>query len=260
VSEIVFMKRLVWSAAAWLLLTAPLVAHAADGFVTGNVSMRAGPDTQYPLIYTVPEGSAVSVQGCTSGWEWCDVIVSGNRGWVSGYYIQYQYQNQPVALPSYGAQIGVPIVSFVIATYWNNYYRNRPFYGQRNSWYSRPIPHRPPPRPVRPPSGHRPPPPGHRPPPAKPRPPVNRPQPKPPAGNRPKPQPKPQPRPPANRPQPGQRPPPKPSQPGNGASKPRPTQPGNTPPANKPGGSRPTPPPNGQGRPKPNPPGNNGGQ
>ena len=190
------MKHLVWSAAISLLLAAPTVAYAADGYVTGNVSMRAGPDAQYPLILTIPAGSAVSVQGCTAGWEWCDVIVPGNRGWVSGYYIQYQYQNQPVVLPTYGAQIGIPIVSFVIATYWNNYYRNRPFYSQRNSWYSRPIPHRPPPRPARPPSGHRPPP-------AKPRPPVNPPpRPKPPTDHRPKPQPKPQPRPPGNRPAP----------------------------------------------------------
>ena len=237
------MKRLVWFAALSLLLATPLLAHAADGYVTGNVNLRAGPDGQYPLIFTIPAGSAVSVQGCTSGWEWCDVIVRGNRGWVDGYYIQYQYQNRPVALPDYGAQIGVPIVTFVIATYWNNYYRNRPFYRQRNSWYSRPIPHRPPPRPI-----HRLPT-GHRPPPAKPRPPVNRPtRPKPPATN----PPKPQPRPPANRPPAGQRPKPQPTPPGNG-------------PGNKPGGNRPTTPPKGQPgkpnpKPYPNPSGNNGGQ
>jgi len=259
------MKRLVWSAAISLLLAAPVVAHAADGYVTGNVSMRAGPDSQYPLILTIPAGAAVSVQGCTTGWEWCDVIVPGGRGWVDGYYIQYQYQNQPVALPAYGAQIGVPIVTFVIATYWSNYYRNRSFYSQRNVWYSRPIPHRPPPRPTYPP--------GHRPPPPKPRPPGTRPpHTKPPANNRPKPpprpqpkpkpQPKPQPRPPGNRPQPGQRPPPGSTKPGNGAAQPRPTQPSKGPP-NKPAGSPPAAPPKGQQgkpQPKPNPTGNNGGQ
>ena len=250
------MKRLVWSAVASLLLAVPLAAYAADGYVTGNVNMRAGPDVGYPLVDQLPAGTGVSVQGCTSGWEWCDVISSssGSRGWVAGNFIQYQYQNQPVVLPTYGAQIGIPIVSFVIATYWNNYYRNRSFYSQRNSWYSRPIPHRPPPRPTRPPSGHRPPP-------AKPRPPVNRPpRPKPPTDHRPKPQPKPQPRPPGGRPQPGQRPPPKPAPPGNGPVKPPSTQPVKGPP-NKPGGNRPAPPNNGQpAKPKPKPSGNNGGQ
>jgi len=243
------MKRLVWSAAISLLLAAPVVAHAAAGYVTGNVHLRAGPDSQYPLILTIPVGSAVSVQGCTAGWEWCDVIVLGNRGWVDGYYIQYQYQNQPVALPACGAQIGVPVVTFVIATYWSNYYRNRSFYNQRNSWYSRPIPHRPPSRPTRPP--------GHRPPPPKPRPPVTRPpRPKPPANNRPKPQP----RPPGNRPQPGQRPPPGTTKPGNGSAKPWPAQPSKGP-SNKPAGSRPATPSKGQqGKPKPNSSGNNAGQ
>ncbi|WP_426700311.1 SH3 domain-containing protein [Rhodanobacter sp. Col0626] len=183
------MKHLVRFALASLTLASaslafPALAQAADGYVTGNVNLRAGPDTSYPLIDQIPAGTGVDVQGCTDGWEWCDVIVYGNRGWVAGNYVEYVYQDQPVLLPAYGAQIGIPIVSFVIGTYWDNYYRSRPFYRDRAHWYHRPIVRRPPPPPIRHP--YRPPAhgaPGHgRPPmhggtPGHGRPPVNRPRP-----------------------------------------------------------------------------------
>lgn len=77
----------------------------------------------------------------------------GARGWVAGTSIEYRYQNRPVAVQEYGGSIGIPIISFVIGTYWGNYYSNRPFYRQRNYWYCRPTIGRPPPRPI-----HRPPP------------------------------------------------------------------------------------------------------
>lgn len=147
------MKRLTRLALASLSLASlslafPALAQAADAYVTGNVNLRAGPDSDYPLIDQIPAGTEVNVQGCTDGWEWCDVIVYGNRGWVAGNYIEYEYQNQPVLLPSYGAQIGIPIVTFVIGNYWDNYYRSRPFYRERDRWYGRPMMHRPPPRPM----------------------------------------------------------------------------------------------------------------
>jgi uncharacterized protein YraI len=198
------MKRLAWLVLASLALAVPALAQAADGFVTGNVNLRAGPDVGYPLITSIPTGTPVSIQGCTDGWEWCDVITMGTRGWAAGSFIQYRYQNQPVMVQDYGARIGIPIISFVIGTYWNNYYRDRPFYRQRNYWYQRPIVHRPPPRPAhRPPS--RPQPGGNRPPP--PRPGIGNPG----HGNKPTPGP-------GNRPQPGQgsRPPPTQGKPAQG--------------------------------------------
>ena len=189
------MKRLRVAALASLLFFAPLLARAADGFVTANVNLRAGPDTGYPLISTIPAGTRIGIQGCTDGWEWCDVIAYDNRGWIAGNYLQYSYQNQRVLVPAYGARIGIPIVSFVIGSYWGNYYRDRPFYRNRNTSFNRPMQHRPPPRP------------GQRPPQF--RPPSNRPG-RPPSGNRPPP-----------RPQPGSRLPPRP---GSGSGPGRPGQ------------------------------------
>jgi len=149
------MKRIAWLAVL-PLLALPALALAADGYTTGNVNLRAGPDISYPLIDTIPAGAPVSVQGCTSGWEWCDVIFQGERGWIAGNFIQYNYNNQYVLVPQYGMQIGIPIVTFVIGNYWNSYYRNRPFYRERARWYARPVPRRPPPPPA-----HRPMPPWH---------------------------------------------------------------------------------------------------
>ena len=156
------MKRPVLAWLTALFLAAPVFAYAADGFATANVNLRAGPDTSYPLIATIPAGTQMAIQGCTDGWEWCDVIAFGNRGWIAGNYLQYNYLNQRVLVPAYGARIGIPIVSFVIGSYWDSYYRNRPFYRDRSRWYARPVPHRPPPRPIqrpppRPPVQQRPP-------------------------------------------------------------------------------------------------------
>ena len=72
-----------------LSLAVPALAHAADAYVTGNVNLRAGPDPSYPLIDRIPAGTEVDVQGCTDGWEWCDVINAndGSRGWIAGNFI-----------------------------------------------------------------------------------------------------------------------------------------------------------------------------
>jgi uncharacterized protein YraI len=237
------MKRILWSMATTLLLAMPFAASAADGYTTGNVNLRAGPDVGYPAVDMLPVGTPIDVQGCTPGWEWCDVVGNGNRGWIAGNYIQYMYNNQPVLVPAYGSQIGIPIVTFSIGAYWGRYYSGRPFYRDRARWYSRPMPHRPPPPPL-----HRPPvrPPGNRPGPG-PRPPGNGgPQrPNPGQGNRPPPRPQPgggnRPTPPGgNRPTPGPRP-------GNNN---RPTPPGSGPGGNRPPPNQGNRPPQGGARPQ----------
>jgi uncharacterized protein YraI len=148
---------------------APTRSDAADAYVIGTVSLRAGPDIGYPSIMTLPAGMPVSVYGCTDGWEWCDVQAEDNRGWVSGQFLQYDYQNQRVLLPDYGARVGIPIVAFVLGAYWDQHYRSRSWYRDRDSWSHRTFAHRPPPRPTMQPSR-----PDYRSQPVAPRPPVNR--------------------------------------------------------------------------------------
>lgn len=145
------MKRTIWLPALFTLFAAPALAQAADGYVTANVNLRAGPDIDYPRVDTIPAGDSVDIYGCTDGWEWCDVAYRGDRGWVAGNYIETIQNDRYAPLPQYGAQFGIPIVTFVISSYWSNYYSRQPFYRERHRWYQRPIPRRPaPPPPHRP--------------------------------------------------------------------------------------------------------------
>ncbi|MGQ7792609.1 SH3 domain-containing protein [Faunimonas sp. B44] len=108
---------------------APAIANAATtAYTTGNVNMRAGPSTQYPRIATVPQGSRVTVYGCTQGYGWCDSAWAGRRGWISGRYLSFAYQGRRVLVPDYGPRIGLPIIGFSLGTYWGRYYRDYDWY------------------------------------------------------------------------------------------------------------------------------------
>ncbi len=148
--------RTLLAAAAFLGLSAS-AAFAQNAYTTGNVNMRAGPSTQYPRVTTIPNGSAVDVHGCTSGWGWCDTSWRGLRGLGSGNYLQMLYNNRRVYLPEYAPRVGVPVITFQFGNYWDRWYRDRPFYRERHRWddrrpgIDRPRPPRPgagaPPRP-----------------------------------------------------------------------------------------------------------------
>jgi len=135
-------------------LVLPLAAAAQQAFTRGAVNLRAGPSGDYPLVARLAPGQPVDVIGCTAGYGWCDVVLpDGGRGWVWSRSLDYAYQERRVPLATYGAVIGVPIVTFVIGSYWANYYRDRPWYGDRRWWGSRPPPPAmgwSPPPPVRP--------------------------------------------------------------------------------------------------------------
>jgi len=211
-------------------------ARAADAYTNTSVSMRAGPSSDYPRVMMLSAGTPVTIYGCLQDYTWCDTSFQNARGWVAGAYLTYPYQGNRVAIPAFGAQLGLAVLNFSLNDYWGSYYRGRPWYGRRDYWgrhparpeYVRPgRPHRPPVA-VRPPP--RPKPPAVKPPP-RPKPPTTRPprpNPGPDSGAKPPP-PKP------GRPGGGNRPPPGSGQgngngPGSGNKPPRPT----TPPANPP--------------------------
>lgn len=140
------LKQLLLCGLAALL---PLGAAAQQAHSAKWVNLRAGPARDYPRVARLGPRTPLAVQGCTAGFGWCDVIApDSTRGWVYAGNIVYPYQSGQVPVIRYGAVIGIPIVTFVIGSYWDNYYRNRPWYHDRPHWAH----HRPPPRPiVRPP-------------------------------------------------------------------------------------------------------------
>jgi len=103
-------------------------AAATSAFVNVTISEWAGPSTYYPVVYVIPAGATVTMFGCLDGGSWCDVSYAGERGWVPGTYLEAYYESEPVFVPYYVAVIGVPIIGFDIDVYWNNCYRDRPFF------------------------------------------------------------------------------------------------------------------------------------
>ena len=116
------------------LLLAPTAALAAPGIVTASVGLRAGPGLGFPVVDRIPAGSHVNIHGCLKGDAWCDVSWSDDRGWMSSQYLEYFYRNHYVYLPDYVDEVDVPVVPFVLDTYWSSYYAGRPWYHRRAYW------------------------------------------------------------------------------------------------------------------------------
>ena len=133
-----FRKHLRTAAASLgILLAASVAANAFDsasGYVTTGLNLRAGPGTGYPAVAVMAAGDAVLVYGCTTGYGWCDIGWSGNRGWASGQYLQMDYQGSRAPIMTEGTVIGIPFVLFSIDTYWQQYYPSRPFYRDRDRY------------------------------------------------------------------------------------------------------------------------------
>jgi uncharacterized protein YraI len=116
------------------LLLVPTAALAAPGIVTVSTGLRAGPGPGFPLVDRIPGGARVFVHGCLNGDAWCDVSWTGDRGWVSSQYLEYLYRNNYVYLPDYVDVIDVPVVPFVLSSYWSSYYSGRPWFQRRAFW------------------------------------------------------------------------------------------------------------------------------
>jgi uncharacterized protein YraI len=150
-----------------LLAGAPAISYAQVAYTDRDINLRAGPAVEYPVVAILPAGIPISVEGCLSDYRWCDVVAGADRGWVYAGNIVYPYQGARVPVLTYGAVIGLGILAFSVANYWDNHYRGRPWYRERQVWVDRPRPGfgpgggRPPPQgPVVRPGDRRPPPQG----------------------------------------------------------------------------------------------------
>jgi uncharacterized protein YraI len=161
------MKRISIALFTLVAMAFGSAVWAGNAYTQGVVHLRAGPSTEYPLVSSIPPNSLLNVNGCLDDWTWCDVDWEGNRGWIYGNYLYYDYQNRRVPVIGFGASLGIGIVAFNIGDYWGRYYHGRRWYGRESYWRNRPPPRRPGPP-------YRPSPPGRANPPRS-RPPVDRP-------------------------------------------------------------------------------------
>jgi len=130
------LKALVLVVAA---LALPIAATAQVAYTAKTVHLRAGPARDYPVVAILESGVAVTVQGCMQDYSWCDVIAGLDRGWVYAGNIVYSYQGANVPVISYGAVIGIGVITFVIGSYWQDHYLGRPWYRQMPHWSHRPA-------------------------------------------------------------------------------------------------------------------------
>ena len=128
------MKQLrILAFAATAMLASSTWASAQEAYTTGDINMRAGPGSRYPVVTTIPEDRQVYVHGCLSNWDWCDVSWRRTRGWVFSDYLEGLYRNRRVGFDEYRSYIDIPFVTFGFG-YWDRYYRDRPWFDDWDHW------------------------------------------------------------------------------------------------------------------------------
>jgi len=115
-------------------LFAPIAAQAADGRLSSVVQLRAGPGDEYPTVRRLAAGLSVEIHGCLKTWEWCDVSWRGNRGWADARAVDYGHRDQPMPVAQFGAQSGLPEVTFQLNSYWDDHYNADPWYAKRDTF------------------------------------------------------------------------------------------------------------------------------
>jgi uncharacterized protein YraI len=123
-----------------LLSMMPGVASAASTAVaTTDVNLRAGPSTSYPAVDVVVGGDGVRVYGCLSNRSWCDVRYAGQRGWMSSNYLAFVDSGRRYTGTRAINALRAPVISFSFGNYWDDHYRGRSFYRDRDRWDRREL-------------------------------------------------------------------------------------------------------------------------
>ena len=123
-------------ALASLLMPASAAAPFADpnAYVTTDLNLRAGPDTDFPAIVVIPQDEYVTVYACIEDLSWCDVSYAEYRGWVAADYIRPFYQSRFMTVQEYAPLVVLPSAPFDIKLYWTSFYRDQPFFAELDQW------------------------------------------------------------------------------------------------------------------------------
>lgn len=128
------MSKLVklFGACALMSATAITSAHALNAFATTDLNMRAGPGPQYPVVTTIDNNGGVDIHGCVE--SWCDLTWQGARGWAYSPYLAVDEGGTRVIVAEAGQAVSVPQADFQVETYWDQYYRDQPFFEERDRY------------------------------------------------------------------------------------------------------------------------------
>jgi len=67
-----------------LLILSAATGNAQKVIAKANINLRSAPSTDSRLLYQIPKGTVVELNGCES--NWCEVSVSGHSGYVARQY------------------------------------------------------------------------------------------------------------------------------------------------------------------------------
>lgn len=96
--------------------------------------MRAGPETGYPQVRRIQQGQQLRLYGCLGDRSWCDVGYGSDRGWIPGPDLYAEYGGRRDSVVNLYGNFGLGNLTFSIGNYWDNYYQQQPFYGERYRW------------------------------------------------------------------------------------------------------------------------------
>lgn len=152
------MKRiLILGGLAVSLVALPALAQET-AYTTSMVTLQSGPAPDYPAVGTFGANTPVTLYGCLDGYYWCDVSYQDARGWVDGQALAFPYEDRRVPVAVYGPELSLPVVTFSFGNYWQDHYRGRPFFAERERFEHHapppPPPHRDRPPPLPPRGGH----------------------------------------------------------------------------------------------------------
>ena len=131
------MTRILFGALT-LALTALCGANAQAQVMSAatELQLHAGPGPAYPVVVVVAPQTGLNVQGCIPDYTWCDVATGPYRGWAYAGSINYMPPSGGATAPllNWGRSAGVAVVPFALNNYWDQHYRDRRFYSERNRW------------------------------------------------------------------------------------------------------------------------------
>ncbi len=99
-----------------------------------DTALRAGPMGSYPEVRRIRQGETVQIHGCLNDRSWCDVGRGDDRGWVAAADIDAEQDGRHDTVVNLWGRLNIGGARFAIGDYWDDHYRQQPFYGERSRW------------------------------------------------------------------------------------------------------------------------------